>query len=486
MNRCSECGNIPDFLCDCDNISKVFCYKHFSKHSLHNEIKFFPNNHSLVKLAEVKEFFDRKKSEIEKLVSECYEIKSKCIETLEKAYEKAQNTLLESYSDLSQTIEVLSSLQVNVPTPYMPVFACFFEPDLDFMQNDLIVLSNKSQQLIHDAEKLYSITSRTKYLLSFQKSSYTDYDFFHQELERIKLKKKISKMKKKQENLNIYSNRIKSNRSKHGMLYTNFDTQVEMPDLLEAENILALYCKRIYRISIINMDFSNDQFKKLIKIFTDYNIVKNVNIDDSISNSYQFSEFLGALPKLNCAKHVILPRNCLLDEGIQKISLELQNFYRLCTLDLAGNVITEKGCEYICSLIPHIKYLRDFNLSDNRIGPAGAQMLKPYLSSLINLEEFRISNNFLQVEGVIEIVKGTYYLKRLCILDISLNEMMDEGALFLAEHLKYYTVLNKLIVDNVLANEVKKVLCEKARDTCKIVCKGVDNKVSIKKRKLPD
>lgn len=486
MNRCSECGNISDFLCDCDNIPKVFCYKHLSKHSLHNGIKFVPNNHSLVKLAEVKDFFDRKKSEIENLVSECYEIKSKCIEALEKAYEKAQNTLLESYSDLSQTIDVLNSLQAYSPIPYIPVFACFFEPDLDFMQNDLIVLSNKSQQLIHDAEKLYSITSRTKDLLTFQKSPYTDYEFFHLELERIKLKEKIHKMKKNQENLSLYSNTIKSNRSKHGVLYTNFDTQVEMPDLLEAENMLALYCKRIYRISIINKDFTNDQFKKLIKIFTDYDVVKNVNIDDSISNSYQFSEFLGALPKLNCAKHVIVPRNCFLDEGIQKICLELHNFYRLCTLDLAGNLITEKGCEYICSLIPHIKCLRDFNLSDNRIGPTGAQILRPYLSSLINLEEFRISNNFLHVEGVIEIIKGTYYLKRLCILDISLNEMMDEGALFLAENLKYYTILNKLFIDSVLANEVKKILCEKAGDTCKIVCKGVDNKVCIKKRQLPD
>jgi Ran GTPase-activating protein (RanGAP) involved in mRNA processing and transport len=127
--------------------------------------------------------------------------------------------------------------------------------------------------------------------------------------------------------------------------------------------------------------------------------------------------------------------------------IRLGLYTNLGELDLSRNGISDEGAKIIGDILGTLKFLKNLNLSSNRIGTKGAKKLAKGLG-LSNLVFLNISHNNIKNMGAWSIGKALSKNKTLLSLGLADNKISDRGAHFLSESLKSNDTLEELTLGN--------------------------------------
>jgi Ran GTPase-activating protein (RanGAP) involved in mRNA processing and transport len=175
--------------------------------------------------------------------------------------------------------------------------------------------------------------------------------------------------------------------------------------------------------------------------FVEILIVHDVIVDDP---------FLQAVQTLKALKHLELSGTGLTVSTARQLS---QITAKLHTLDLFHNPkLGPRGCKQIAETLYErcSRTLLNLNLSHTQVGHYGAQYLSGHLPpSLLSLN---LSHNALGSDGLWKLAERFPLLVNLQSLDLSYNQILDDGGLEVAKHL--VKSLNNLKVLNLAGNEI--------------------------------
>ena len=165
---------------------------------------------------------------------------------------------------------------------------------------------------------------------------------------------------------------------------------------------------------------------------------------------------------------------------MKAFSLALKNYCKIKELNLSGNFLTETGAEILSDALKHIPTLISLSLENNQIGPIGGLYLKSGLIELKRLESFSIQINGLLAQGVACIMEALSILPHICRLNICMNDIDDEGGLIVCSYLYNLKCLSYLVVDLVLSNDVKSLICASVPEFCKVLCRNAESRIVLK------
>ena len=110
------------------------------------------------------------------------------------------------------------------------------------------------------------------------------------------------------------------------------------------------------------------------------------------------------------------------------------------------------GTTLISAFLWHKNIIQKLDISNNNITDNGAVAISEYLKNTSTLQEFNISHNKIS-SGMMNIFKALQVQAALQILDISHNNITDEGAIAISECLKYINTLQKLDISYNLMSD---------------------------------
>jgi len=134
------------------------------------------------------------------------------------------------------------------------------------------------------------------------------------------------------------------------------------------------------------------------------------------------------------------------DEGVIKLTRELQNGVALRIVDLSKNQIRDKGAIELAKALKYCVALRIVDLSENQIGDRGTIELAKALKYCVDLEILDLSENQIGDKGAINLAKELRCCVALEKLYISENQIGSKGATEL-EYLAQTLKLEKIDLD---------------------------------------
>ena len=246
-----------------------------------------------------------------------------------------------------------------------------------------------------------------------------------------------------------------------------------------------IYSKCVYRstlLSLINSEYTDDEFTGIFEFLCEFKgISPSISIINSINTEKQIEMLSLALERYKSLKNLNLSLNCFGEAGMSYLSLSLKNYYKLRELNLAGNFLTPAGAVHLNESLLHLPSLAVLNIDSNELGAEGALILRPGLSILRCLETFAICTNDLHAEGITAIMEVVHTLPHLCKLNISLNDIGDEGGIIASAYLVYMKALSHLCIDMVLSADVKCLISASVPSGCKVVCRNLESRLVIKR-----
>jgi len=239
--------------------------------------------------------------------------------------------------------------------------------------------------------------------------------------------------------------------------------------------ILALKeAEKIWEKSLIILDLSNsfgeltignEEIKILEKILVKFSI-KVLNLSKNKIESAVLENFLGALNGNTSLEMLVLKDNQIKDVGVNALALVLkENFLK--KLYLSKNQIGWVGGATLFLALRESTYLVVLDLSENQIGEQGASILALILKENISLKELYLRSNQIGDKGtrtlaeVLEIASALRWGFGLEILDLSDNQIGEEGGTALAKALNRNPSLKKLYLkDNHIGDVGAKAFAE--------------------------
>jgi len=161
-----------------------------------------------------------------------------------------------------------------------------------------------------------------------------------------------------------------------------------------------------------------------------------------------------------------LGRNRLKADGAEALALGLGYFKHLKELYVNANSIPEKGLVAILRSLRDLTDLEVLDLNDNSLKESGAQVLVEILPSFPRLRHLDVGDCSLEEDGALFVVKHLDQVSNhLEYLNLSYNELNDEGVEILIEALKNKPALKKLelngsAIKKVALNALKKTLAD--------------------------
>merc|ERR1712137_30105 len=134
---------------------------------------------------------------------------------------------------------------------------------------------------------------------------------------------------------------------------------------------------------------------------------------------------------------LIIGRSRLKVDGAEALSYGLRYLKNLRELDLASNSIPPEGLIAILEALQECTELEVLNLNDNSLKAEGVSALISLIQKLPKLRSLNIGDNSLEDSGCLEFLQGIKDSAPLLeSLDMSYNEMNNDGATLLIELLK--------------------------------------------------
>ena len=190
---------------------------------------------------------------------------------------------------------------------------------------------------------------------------------------------------------------------------------------------------------------------------------KNRNVDLSENflglNSIKFlSNFLynsDKVAKLNLSK------NNLGDTGVKILFNVIKDSKNLILLNIASNGVTYVGGDYVFKNMINQQSIIDFDISTiegsnknrNRLTYSGIKDIIQFLSVNLLVEKFNLGGNSIKNEGFAAVCKGLIENKSLITLKLANNEISEKGII---QGLKYIqTPINKLVYLDISRNNIQ-------------------------------
>ncbi len=154
-----------------------------------------------------------------------------------------------------------------------------------------------------------------------------------------------------------------------------------------------------------------------------------------------------ALEKDNDCEALWLKRNPIKIDGAKHIAKMLENNGKIKILDLHNTGILDQGCQYIFESLKKNRTLRHIYVDANAITPEGIKYVANYF-------DFLVANN----------------IKGITSLWMDINRIDDEGCIVLAESLRNYRHLKRLIIgSNRITEKGTEVICDSLVDHEKLI-----------------
>ncbi|OMJ80202.1 hypothetical protein SteCoe_19608 [Stentor coeruleus] len=481
MERCANCANISDFICQCQKNHVFLCYKHASYHFVHDDICIIPTVSSCSKIKPLIGILNAKKEKIKGFISQAEKITRECINNIHKAFTDVEGKLNRCIYDIDNAMNKLKILHLGRAEKYLTVHSFLFEENVNLLNSDMVIFQEKYVYIEHITKKLYKVFSTTEFLSQGISLCNLDNEFYKREIERVKIQQKVKELSKTS-NIEEDKSIMKSNRTKNHLLYFHINDDEDC--YIEISLLYSDYSRKINRIYCCDVKFSDEKFKKIVQTFKNYEKIKSIDLENAISNEYQFSLFCEYLGNVDCIKYINLPFNGLGDSDIQLFSESTRKMKRLLSLNLTQNIISDVGCIHLSKTLSTFSNLMELDLGYNNIGPEGAESLGQALPQLRILEELSIQHNSLEPKGIMSIMIGIHTLPHICILNIAMNEGYDEGGLTIAEYARHLKCLIRLYIDIVTSADIKHIICQSVAKSCKVICINENDRVVIKKWQL--
>lgn len=109
--------------------------------------------------------------------------------------------------------------------------------------------------------------------------------------------------------------------------------------------------------------------------------------------------------------------------------------YSVHSISLNGKIIGEEGGRYLAVVLPYYNHITELLLCNCGIGTMSCQALSFPLKELVNLKNFDISNNELGPEGAQKISEGLLYMQALDSLNLENTKLGPRGVVVISESL---------------------------------------------------
>ncbi|OMJ84166.1 hypothetical protein SteCoe_14792 [Stentor coeruleus] len=509
MEKCSICSSTVDFVCSCKPPAVYFCYKHclphYShpelkfipsnckppavyfcyKHCLphysHPELKFIPSNFSLSKASDVIKTLENKKQQIYLCIEQIQQTTAKIIKDIEALLLDSMKKLIKGTQEIDKSIIGLKKLTKDNEINFLGVHSFLF--DEEFLNKEIIEYSDNYLKAKGSLLNLFTLKVLTKRLLNPAYKKNEDFDYYRNEFGRLSIINDLKSIKKNSPDKSKWAFTMKLNESKDFIYSLNLNKQSNIKHFLKECSVLKLWTKKLYEVRVRNVQLSNSDLMEATLCLACIPKIKTLEFYSSISVG-QMQSFSGFLSKKSSVKYLYLGGNIFCDKGIEALCKALVNLYNLQSLDLSDNFIEVSGAQLLAKALQNTPFLRYLNLNNNKLGYPGTKLLCEALRNLRILEELHLSNNLIQTEGIREVMISVYTHSHLYVLDLSKNEIFDEGGLIIANYLPHMQYLHYLKIDLMLSTEVKQTLSKVTTKCCKIKSIGVDSKAVIKKRNI--
>lgn len=161
-----------------------------------------------------------------------------------------------------------------------------------------------------------------------------------------------------------------------------------------------------------------------------------------------------------------LSLSALGNDGAMYMADALRSNRFLRILNLSSNELTARGCDFLVKGLLRNRTLNDLDLGFNEIGDQGSISLARALQiSRCSLQRLRLRNNGITSHGATALFAALRKNSRLCLLDLSSNDICDYCLCTLSDVLIYNRTLTDLAIDNC---RVSKIGCSKLARPLKI------------------
>ena len=204
------------------------------------------------------------------------------------------------------------------------------------------------------------------------------------------------------------------------------------------------------RLFYFNRELNREQQQelyRLIELISHCGNLKYLNLSNNdigladIDSLNSFSNVLAQCQKLLELK---LNNNFIRDEEIIILAPVLKHYRELTIFAISNNQIGPNGAESISRELSQCITLKRFDISNNQIGPDGAESISRVLSQCKELTHFAISNNQIGPDGAESISIVLPFCRTLTSLDLSKNNLGSDGAKCLSRVLPQCEVLSEL------------------------------------------
>jgi Ran GTPase-activating protein (RanGAP) involved in mRNA processing and transport len=341
---------------------------------------------------------------------------------------------------------------------------------LNFLNYDLYDEDiNKITQLIVDTEKMTSLSIRLSDTLQ-------DKNILNKLLRKISLKKQFTSLSfyikyLKDDLLNIFIEFIGKLENTLNSLEINIKYNDPKKETDVLKNILlSLINNTNSGITDINFNkcrFNTEENISLLNNFLQKNKYKIKNLSINIKKIYNdiFTPDISKLKKVelnycNISSILYLPietlnlaNNNIGILGLENITNKLKNkFCTLKNLNLSHNYIGNEGCFMIGESFKENKSLIDINLSENNILDEGAIYLANNLRNEINktIKKINLKNNSITSEGIIQFcsILKNEPIERFEKINFSLNDLDDTGLSDYSLFISRFQNITSLLLSN--------------------------------------
>ena len=479
LNEKCSCLSISDFVCNCKGKFQSYCYSHAKSHFQHNDIKFVPNLKTIQKIPQIVDVLKERLEILKQYKEHANLVASLCIENINKALKNAQSRFDHMISNLLQVQLIMQDENINKPVDYLGIHNYFFADSLVNLKV-LFRFRVNSSHFEKYCKKLFEIDDYTEMLVKPFGKSPLDEVFYEKELNRIAnatIIKNAKKLNNQDQFLKTIYSGVKSRGSNMGVLFG----EITSNDMLNNICAFSRIIEKPRILSITNCKYSDNKFEKVIQIINNYQkISPDLILSDSMNSESQVEMTMIALQRYKSVVNLNFSNNYFGPFGMQNLSNALMGFYKILYLNLNGNFLTETGAKILSNSLKYVPTLISLSLDNNQFGPTGGIYLQDGLLELKRLESLSIQLNDLQARGISSILEAISIMPHICRLNICMNDIDDEGGLILSNYLCGMKCLSYLVIDLVLSNDVKALICSATSDFCKVICRNTDNRVVLK------
>lgn len=251
------------------------------------------------------------------------------------------------------------------------------------------------------------------------------------------------------------------------------------------------------QLQVLISSYNNVEANRLTEFLPSITKLQKLNLSNSSTRAIGINdELAGALASMNKLQEFLLSGTSLGNKGawsLEKVLQGMINLYKLILIDndigdqelsvlmnvlpsmiklqelvisnrdnkKYVNKIEAQGVAWLSKALKHMAELRKLDLSGNNIGNEGIKSLMEILAAYVpNLQELDLSSNNIGSEGIKELGKVLPRIVNLQQLDLSNNKLKNEGAEFIAEALPSMVNLRRfaLVKSGIGARGVKAIV----------------------------